>query len=256
MPTVSDNFNRANETPIGSPWASSIGGGANLTNNALTSIASGERLSFYTGTFVADQESYGTVGNLVSNSQYAELAVRMDANGNAFVLFTDGDSGAGHTEFGVFANGSYSTLAGVATTFANGNRMRLTVSGASPNITLTAYKDTGGGWVQVGQITGVSGPNSGNPGAGAYGTATIDDWTGTDGQGTATIEQKGFRFGQDAAESSPTWHAAQDSNVTLPADQNVYLAVALDFSRNPGAKVYKLQYRKVGEGTWQDVPVQ
>lgn len=180
MTTRTDNFNRANENPIGSPWVSSIGGGAILSSNALTSGGT-DRVSYYSDTWGADQESWGTVGNLVSGSNYAVIGVRLDSNGDGFAVVTDGAPGVGHTEFARYHNGAYTGLGGIATTFANGDRMRLTVSGTAGLITLTAYKDTGSGWVQVGQITGQTGPNSGAPGAGAYGDATVDDWGGTDG---------------------------------------------------------------------------
>jgi len=181
MPTRSDNFNRANETPIGSPWVSSVGGGALLVSNALTSTASTDRQSYYNDTWGSNQESFATVGNLSVRTNYAQLGVRMDSSGNALVLITDGTSGADGTEFGRLTSGSYTALGGISTTFSNGDRMRLTVSGASGSIILRAFKDTGSGWSLVGELTGVTGPSSGAPGAGAYGLATIDDWTGTDG---------------------------------------------------------------------------
>lgn len=196
MTTRTDNFNRADESPIGAPWASFIGGGAILSSNALTSSGGTERISYYSDTWGADQESWGTVGNLSSFTNYAEIGVRLDSNGNGFVVVTDGASGVGHTEFGRFDNGAYTVLGGIATTFANGDRLRLTVSGTSGSITLTAYKDTGSGWVQVGQITGQTGPNSGAPGAGAYGLATVDNWSATDGQAAAAVDAgKRFRPG-------------------------------------------------------------
>lgn len=187
MTTASDSFTRANETPLASPWATSYGSGMNLTSNVAVSTASTDKGSYYTGTWGNDQESMGTIGALTTNSQYAGLLVRANGSGNAYQVITDGTTGAGHTEFGYWSGGSYSSLNGIATTFANGNGMRLTVSGASPNIILTLYKDTGSGWVQVGQQTGISvGPASGNPGVGCYGVATIDDWSATDNAAAGT----------------------------------------------------------------------
>lgn len=184
MTTASDNFNRANETPIASPWATTIGGGANLATNALTSVSTIDKRSHYTGAWADDHESSGTVGNLATSSQYAILTVRADAGGNCFGVYTDGVSGAGHTEFDRWTLGVQTTLNAIATTFVNGDLMRLTVTGQIPAITLTAYKWVAGAWSQVGQQTGIAvGPASGDPGAGAYGVATLDDWNGTDGGG-------------------------------------------------------------------------
>jgi hypothetical protein len=181
MTTASDNFNRANEAPIASPWVSAIGGGANLTTNALVSTASIDRMSYYGGTWANDQECTGIVGNLLANTRYSGLGLRFNGD-DGFEVITDGTTGAAHTEFGLWTNGSYASLAGIATTFADGDAMRFTVSGVSPNIVLTLYKNA----AQVGQATGVSGPNAGNPGAGCFDVATIDDWSATDGGGGAS----------------------------------------------------------------------
>lgn len=180
---ANDNFNRANETPLASPWATSYGGGMNLVNNAARSVVDEDRGSFYTGTWGADQQSEATVGNLVNSTNYAGVLVRADGAGNAFQVITDGASGAGHTEFARWDAGVYTTLGGIATTFVNGDRLRLHVSGTSPNITLTCYKNG----AQVAQLTGVTGPNSGNPGVGCYGTATVDDWSASDELGGGTV---------------------------------------------------------------------
>lgn len=190
MTTASDDFNRANETPIASPWTSAVGSGANLTSNALTSTASTDKQSFYSGTWGNDQECTATVGNLASNSRYAQLNLRLNATsgGNGFSVYTDGASGSGHTEFAAYTNGSQSVLGTIATTFANGDTMRFTVSGSSPNIVLTCYKNG----TQVGQVTGQSGNNSGNPGAGAFGAATIDGWSATDNAAGGTSITSGL----------------------------------------------------------------
>jgi hypothetical protein len=238
MTTRTDNFNRANETPLASPWGTCFGGGARLVSNAVTSTVSTESGSYYADTWGADQESMGTIGNLSPNNNYAELIVRGDGNGNAFVLATDGQSGAGHTEFGRFTNGSFTLLDGVSATFANGDRMRLTVSGSSGSITLTAYRDTGSGWTQVGQLTGQTGPNSGAPGVGAFGLATVDDWTGTDGEDPPTLDQRAYRyFNDDGSESGSTAMAAQNEDVTVA----------------PGG-VFRVEYDNVGGSNWRQVP--
>lgn len=70
-------------------------------------------------------------------------------------------------------------------------------------------------------------------------------------------EQEGARFGNDdGAEAAHTWAAAQDANITAPAGQTQVLNMIVNATGTLGAKTFKLQYRKVGDGAWRDVPVQ
>ncbi|HRI19125.1 MAG TPA: hypothetical protein PL196_11430 [Burkholderiaceae bacterium] len=72
---------------------------------------------------------------------------------------------------------------------------------------------------------------------------------------TAAVEQEGFRFGNDdGAESAHTWAATQDAGVTAPAGATRLVNVALNVTSNPADFAPKLQYRKVGETLWRDVP--
>ena len=182
MTTASDNFNRANETPIASPWVASIGSGANLTTNALVSTTAAEKLSYYSGTWGNDQETSAIFGNLSQGNNYSELVLRFDSGGNGFSVYTDGTAGATHTEFASYSAGVATVLGVIATAIVNGDTARFTISGQSPNIILTAYKNG----TQIGQITGQTGKNSGNPGGGGFGPATVDDWSATDNAGGST----------------------------------------------------------------------
>lgn len=186
MTTASDNFNRANETPLATPWANCYGSGMNLASNAATSTASTDKGSFYnSGTWGANQSAEGTVGALASNAAYSGVLVRANGSGNAFQVYTDGVSGAAHTAFARWDAGTTTELGGIATTFTAGDVIKLEVSGTSGSITLTAYKNG----TQVGQLTNQTGPNSGNPGLGCYGTATIDNWSATDGATSLGVDE-------------------------------------------------------------------
>lgn len=75
--------------------------------------------------------------------------------------------------------------------------------------------------------------------------------------GAASVEQEGFRFGiDDGAEGAHTWAAAQDADITAPAGETRLLNVLVNVTGDPGAKTFKLQYRKVGDPGWSDVPIQ
>lgn len=74
---------------------------------------------------------------------------------------------------------------------------------------------------------------------------------------TTALEQEGFRFGlDDGSESAHTWAAGQDANITAPAGQTRVLNMLVNVTGNPGAKVFKLQFRKVGDPGWSDLPIQ
>jgi hypothetical protein len=180
MTTASDDFNRANETPIAAPWAAIVGGGANLTSNALASTAGTEKLSYYnSGTWGNNQEAEGVVGNLSESNNYAELLVRSGASGNGYSVYTDGVSGAGHTEIARYDGGTPTVLQSIATTFANGDTLKIGVVGT----TITMYKN---GAAQTPTATDAT-YASGNPGAGGFGAATIDNFSATDGAGGGSV---------------------------------------------------------------------
>ena len=107
----------------------------------------------------------------------------------------------------------------------------------------------------------------------ATGTTDAGDWTfnTTDGNAycgaaaiavalkeaaaAASLEQEGFRFGvDDGSETTHTWAAAQDANLSAPAGKQI-LAVNINATGATGAKLFKLQYRKVGTTDWLGVPV-
>lgn len=110
-------------------------------------------------------------------------------------------------------------------------------------------------------------------GAGGYRTESSTGsksmgWTMDSGQWVAvvaayklapvyTLDQEGFRVGRDDnTEASHSWDAAQDNNVTAPAGETRVLAFVVNATGTPGAKTFKLQYRKVGDPSWSDMPVQ
>lgn len=111
-----------------------------------------------------------------------------------------------------------------------------------------------------------------NVSAGATGTqtGTLTRTVGSSGAGymcwvvgmaaaasAATLVQEGYRFGlDDGSESTHTWAAAQDTPATMPAGEPRVLAFNIDATGSPGAKVFKLQYRKVGDPSWTDMPLE
>lgn len=73
---------------------------------------------------------------------------------------------------------------------------------------------------------------------------------------TGSWEQEGFRFRKDdGSESTATWHAAQDTNVTLPNQTTTRLRILANATDDPASTAFTLQYRKVGDDAteWETI---
>ena len=86
-------------------------------------------------------------------------------------------------------------------------------------------------------------------------TLDIDDIiiNGTVGEGgsAGTLEQEGFRFRSDnGSETTATWLATQDTNITQPKTTNTRLRFILNSVNDRPSETYQLEYRLVGGNTW------
>lgn len=207
--------------------------------------------AFYNGvTWPNDQYSQAKIaGGLSANTHYTYVLVRAAGTGgssNAYEIFTDGSSGATHTEICTLTSGTESTLQSVATTFTTNDVMRLEAEGT----TLRAYKNG----AQVGTDQTDATYASGSAGLGVYqSTATMDDWEG--GSLTSvTLEQEGFRFrNDDGSETTATWVAAQDTGVTFPLDTNLRLRDLINAVGDPASKTFRIDYKLSTDSTY--IPV-
>jgi hypothetical protein len=170
---VSDDFTRANAANLGANWTDAIGGHDLVSNQAQGETAGTDHVSVWAGAALgADHEVQVTLGNLQNATRYGGGVVRWSGT-SGYAFITDGSSGAGHTELAKWTSGSYSVLQAIATTFSNGDVLKLTVSGT----TLRCYKNG----AQVGADETDSDFSTGQPGVETYGTALLDDWSATDG---------------------------------------------------------------------------
>lgn len=72
--------------------------------------------------------------------------------------------------------------------------------------------------------------------------------------GAPTVAQSHFRWrNDDGSETTATWVAAEDTNVTIAALTPKRLRVEITATNDPASAAYKLQYRKVGDTYWRDV---
>lgn len=70
----------------------------------------------------------------------------------------------------------------------------------------------------------------------------------------AALTQSRFRFrNDDGSETTATWAAAEDADISVAALTAKRLRVQVAATGDPSAKSFKLQYRKVGDGTWRDI---
>lgn len=177
--TVSDDFNRANGA-IGANYTVSLGSAANITilSNQLEIDNAAEVLAVRTAeTFANDQEVTVTIAStLTSGQNYVEVVVRASGTDGTFVAYscyTDGASGAGHTEIAEYAGGTPSVLKSVATTFATNDTIGCRVVGT----TISMLKNG-----SVVDSTTDATLASGKIGVGGYGgTSTLmDNLTGGD----------------------------------------------------------------------------
>lgn len=86
------------------------------------------------------------------------------------------------------------------------------------------------------------------------GDSNVVTGTFTTAAATPTLDQKHFRWrNDDGSETTATWVAAEDTNVTIAATTPTRLRVEVLTAGNPASKAFKLQYRKVGATDWKDV---
>jgi hypothetical protein len=119
MATFTDNFNRADETPLGSPYTSVVGAGLILSSNSVKSVDGG---SYYIDALIGedyDDDQYaevelGTLGIFDS----AGVGVRFNSGGSGYAvrfepagpdLYLDSFSSASQSELTVLENVTYLT---------------------------------------------------------------------------------------------------------------------------------------------------
>jgi hypothetical protein len=191
MPTVTDSFTRANETPLAGNWATGSGDtGFNLTTNAANSPDdSADRCSIYTGSaFGNDQSSQGKLSTPGTGGvgQGIGLCVRHAAGAKTYYRAVGIHTTPTNWEFMRFVGGASTSLVQFLSSYTDGDTYELRVTGPAAAARLELFKN--GVSVQV--FTDNSSLASGSPGL-AYSTSstsgTVDDWVGTDVFGAAAV---------------------------------------------------------------------
>ncbi|HEU5004945.1 MAG TPA: hypothetical protein VFT49_02540 [Candidatus Saccharimonadales bacterium] len=175
---VIDNFNRTNNASLGANWAGPIDPSASNTwqvnsNQALDNHFGSGTDNYRTNISAANTEAYFTIE--VPNEYLVWARIKNPNTSNFSGYSLDWESGS---FLGILktVNGTTTVLAtGTAATQIAGNRMGISVVGS----TITAYIDTGSGWVQAAQATDSSVVGVGTIGISAVSqNDRIDDFGG------------------------------------------------------------------------------
>ena len=262
---ATDDFNRANGG-LGANWgnqttAGGFGAPAIASNVVTGADQTNEAAARYTATtFSADQYSQCVVAGFgfFGADTCAGPTVRGSADqdtGRDYYWYKVEDTGTTTKTHRLvkLVNGTETSLANSDRATSNGDTLRIEVTGSAPNVITCWHNGTQVSALDTSETNATLA--TGQPGIAVTQTSTVDTWEGGD-LVTITIIQEGFRFATDSAQGSPSWLAAQNANLTKLADETAILAVSIDTTGDPGAKTYKLQYRKVGDPTWLDVTVQ
>lgn len=252
---ATDSFNRANESPLASPWASTGDSTFDLVSNKVDSVNdASDRGAFYnSGVWPGDHYSKGVItlsAVAFTNHDGVCMLVRADGSRN-YYRFEFNSNGSNNVGIGKKVASAYTGLVLRTATFASGN----TGYGEAQGSTLQA-KING---VNAGASTTDTSHTSGKPGIGysaegtGGGTSQIDDWEA--GDFTATREQEGYRWrNDDGSEAAATWLASQDTDISRAASLNTRLRVLTNITGNAPSEGLKLQYRRADSNDeWKDV---
>jgi len=89
---------------------------------------------------------------------------------------------------------------------------------------------------------------------GGGGQAVTQVWIVVD-YNAASLDQEGFRFrNDDGSETTATWRAAQDTNVSVAEGVNVRLRLLINTTGDEDTLKYLLMYKKSTDGTYLIVP--
>jgi len=174
-----DNFNRADESPLASPWIAPDGvtdskfllSSFHLVGSALTTV----QLMYYNFAFSGNHYSQATLGgsDLTNVATYAYAAVRIQSSGQSAYVY---GIIAGATSYKIqkIVSGTFTALQTCSGTPTAGDVVKLSVSGSSLTGTVNGGSTCS---ASDGALSGGRAGLGGYNGSGAY---TFDDWSGDD----------------------------------------------------------------------------
>lgn len=180
---VTDDFNRA-DGPLGTGnWTTTTGfSSADILGNALGNVGASDVANYYSAVAFANDHYAQAVLPTIATSAVGSgfgVAVRVAAGAQTMYMVAASSQG---TDLVKVVAGAFTPLTSDATVWANGDTIRLEVSGASPNITLVVKRN--GSTIAGLTVTTETAIASGSAGiwysSTASGTPTLDTWEGGD----------------------------------------------------------------------------
>lgn len=166
---ASDDFNRANETPISAPWTLAMGTKPNLASNAMSAAASADTLVYYSGA-ASTANQYAQTQSSTDNPDCGP-AVRVSASVDDAYFLTSANVGNVYWKCVATTVSSFASTGFVAGVGA-GNIIKLEVSGS------TLTKSENG---VAGTSTTDTSISAAGDGVGVFMFAnTLDNWQGAD----------------------------------------------------------------------------
>ena len=260
MATYTDNFDRANEDPLAGSFTTQTANAPRIVGNLVTHNAAFDHCaSYHSGSVSTAQRASvvlaGALETNVTSPEYgAGPAIFMGTGGavtkymgvarTGQILLTKWDSGNFGTQLGSTYSGTVALtdeieiqgeVVGSDTVLRVYQNGVLRVSHTDTSSPYTA--GSVGLFVQAADVSGVG----------------LDDWSGGDID-SSTNEQEGFRFrNDDGSETTATWKAAQDTNVTAPLTTNARLRMLINAVLDPPTVQFRLDYKKSTDSVY--VPV-
>lgn len=183
---ISDNFDRANETPLAAPWVLGTGETAmNLSSNvAVPSDTNNDACMIYTGaTLYPDHGSAGKLACSGTNGggAGATLWVRHSLSARTGYRVATSKAGGNNTFVHRFVTGTATQILAFAQSWNDGDEWAIEATGAASGTLIRLFRNG----VQVNTITDTAGtvPAAGAPGIGYSGINTgcsVNDWRAYD----------------------------------------------------------------------------
>lgn len=186
---ATDSFTGTNGTSLSTYNSAWVFGqfGFVIQSNAAVASEAADCYAYYTGAASgADQYSKAIISGMVSGGHYKGVCARAllrTGQFGCYAVYTDSNSGSGHTEIVKVTNGAGSVLKAVAVTFADGDQIEIRCTGTL-TVTVALYKNG----VLVDSVTDSTSPwTDGQPGIYAYNTSIgVDNWDGASLAGAST----------------------------------------------------------------------
>lgn len=174
---ASDDFNRANETPIAAPWTKNgPGSNFNLTSNRMVKPSNGDDVCYYYSGAASSADQY-TEFQITTFAGTSDCGPAVRIGTGATANYYVASYYTGGKVFYKYVSGSFSSISSFTDTETVNDYYRLAITGSS----LTLYRDSSSPATTSRATASDSSITSGQPGVNSYDPGLeIDNWNGGD----------------------------------------------------------------------------